>query len=88
MADWVVVSTAGTEEEASLMAGFLEAAGIVAQIESLRFHQEPVNFGPLGEVRVLVRAGDLEAARAALEGASPSSSEDEDAGPESDEGEA
>ncbi len=67
MEDWDIVETVGTEEEASLIAGFLEAEGIPANVESLLFHQEPVNFGRLGEVRVRVRGEDLERARALLE---------------------
>lgn len=67
MEDWEIVETVGTEEEASLIAGFLEAEGIPANVESLRFHQEPVNFGTLGEVRVRVRKEDLERALGLLE---------------------
>ena len=66
MADWQIVRTVGTEEEAALIAGYLEAAGIESSIESLLFHQEPVNFGRMGEVRVLVDAAALEAAERAL----------------------
>ena len=67
MEDWEIVETVGTEEEASLIAGFLEAEGIPATVESLLFHQEPVNFGTLGEVRVRVRKEDLERAVELLE---------------------
>jgi len=63
MDNWEIVETVGTEEEASLVAGFLEAEGIASQIESLLFHQEPATFGSLGEVRILVAAADLERAR-------------------------
>jgi len=66
MSDWKIVLTAGTEEEAALAAGFLEAAGIEARVESLRFHQEPVNFGKLGEVRVLVAEERAEEAERVL----------------------
>ena len=66
MADWQVVRTVGTEEEAELIAGYLEAAGIEVEVDSLLFHQEPVTFGRMGEVRVLVDAGSLAAAEAAL----------------------
>ena len=66
MPDWEIVRTVGTDEEAALIAGFLDSAGIPTQVESLLFHQEPVNFGKLGEVRVLVPAGSLDAARTAL----------------------
>ena len=67
MDGWEVVSTLGNEEEASLVAGFLESRGVRTSIESLLFHQEPVNFGRLGEVRVLVPEADAAAARALLE---------------------
>lgn len=67
MDGWEVVSTLGNEEEASLVAGFLESRGIRTSVESLLFHQEPVNFGRLGEVRVLVPEVDAETARELLE---------------------
>lgn len=51
---WEVVSTVGTDEEANILAGYLRANEVSAHVESLRFHQEPVNFGGLGEVRVRV----------------------------------
>ena len=66
MPEWTVVRTVGTEEEAALIAGYLEEAGIETEIESLLFHQEPVTFGRLGEVRVLVDTGALAAAEQAL----------------------
>jgi hypothetical protein len=62
MDGWEVVSTLGTEEEASLVAGFLESRGVRTSVESLLFHQEPVNFGGMSEVRVLVP--EAEAGRA------------------------
>lgn len=67
MDNWEIVETVGTEEEASLVAGFLEAEGIASQVESLLFHQEPATFGSLGEVRILVAAGDVERARQLIE---------------------
>ena len=63
MDNWEIVETVGTEEEASLVAGFLEAEGVASQVESLLFHQEPATFGKLGEVRILVHANDLDRAR-------------------------
>jgi hypothetical protein len=63
---WEIVETVGTEAEAALIAGFLESRGLPAQIESLLFHQEPVTFGRLGEVRVRVPAADAELARRLL----------------------
>jgi len=52
--DWQVMRSVGTEEEATIIAGFLRANDIPAQVESVRFNQEPVNFGDMSEVRVLV----------------------------------
>lgn len=57
--EWETVRVVGTEEEAALLAGFLEESGIPCEVESLLFHQEPVNFGGLGEVRVKVPADRL-----------------------------
>jgi len=67
MNDWEIVETFGTEEQAAVVAGFLEAEGIPTAIESQLFHQEPVSFGMLGRVHVRVRAEDLARARALLE---------------------
>ena len=63
---WETVRVLGTEEEAALVAGFLEESGIPSEVESLLFHQEPVNFGGLGEVRVKVPADRLDEAERVL----------------------
>jgi len=59
---WVAVATVGTEEEAALIAGFLDSEGLRAVVESRRFNQEPVNFGNLAQVEVKVPAGEAERA--------------------------
>src|SRR6478672_4134386 len=59
---WVEIATAGTDDEAELLRGFLEAEGIPGQIENVKFHMEPINFGALGEIRIYVPAGDEERA--------------------------
>ena len=51
---WVEVASTGTEDEATLIQGFLEAEGITAQIENVKFQMEPVNFGTMGDIRVYV----------------------------------
>ncbi len=66
MDNWEVVETLGTEEEATLVVGFLATHGIQASVESLFFHQEPMSFGQLGEVRVLVAAVEAERAKQLL----------------------
>ncbi len=53
---WVEIRSVPTEDEGRLLQGFLEAEGIPSQIESLKFHMEPVNFGRMGEIRVYVAA--------------------------------
>ncbi|MGA7615316.1 MAG: hypothetical protein WBX15_09050 [Thermoanaerobaculia bacterium] len=59
---WVEIASVGTGEEAKLICGFLEAEGIRAEIESVKFNMEPVNFGRMGEIRVYVPAESEEAA--------------------------
>jgi hypothetical protein len=63
---WEIVRTVGTDEEATLIAGYLEGCGVPAEVESLLFHQEPVNFGRMGEVRVRVPAERLDEAERML----------------------
>ena len=55
---WVEIASTGTEDEAKLLQGFLEAEGIPAQIEDVKFHMEPINFGAMGEIRVYVALED------------------------------
>jgi len=55
---WVEIVSPMGEEEALLLRGFLEAEGIPAHLESLKFHMEPVNVGGLSELRIYVRAED------------------------------
>lgn len=51
---WVEIASTGTEDEAALLSGFLDAAGIPAQVENVKFKMEPINFGAMGEIRVYV----------------------------------
>lgn len=55
---WVEIASTGSEDEAQLIQGFLEAAGITAQIENVKFSMEPINFGTMGDIRVYVGADD------------------------------
>lgn len=56
---WVEITSVGTQDEAELLAGFLETEGIVAQIENVKVDELPINFGMMGEIRVYVK-GDEE----------------------------
>lgn len=60
---WVEIASTGTEEEARLLQGFLEAEGIRAQIENVKFNMEPINFGTMGDIRVYVGADDEQRAQ-------------------------
>lgn len=55
---WVEIASVGTADEANLIRGFLEAEGIPAEIENVKFNVEPVNFGMMGDIRIYVGAED------------------------------
>lgn len=55
---WIEIASMGTADEANLLAGFLEAEGITAQIENVKFQMEPINFGAMGDIRVYVPSED------------------------------
>jgi hypothetical protein len=52
--EWEIVRTVGTDVEAELIVGYLRSNAIPAQVESIRFEQEPVNFGDMSQVHVRV----------------------------------
>src|SRR5213075_47139 len=53
---WVEITSVGTDDEARLLQGFLEAEGVPAQIENVKFSMEPINFGVMGDIRIYVPA--------------------------------
>ena len=55
---WVEIASTGTQDEAALLQGFLEAEGIAAQVENVKFTMEPINFGTMGDIRVYVAKED------------------------------
>jgi len=55
---WVEITSCGTHDEARLLQGFLDAEGIPAQIEDVKFEEMPINFGAMGEIRIYVGADD------------------------------
>jgi len=63
---WVEIASTGTEDEANLIKGFLDAEGITAQVEAVKFTMEPVNFGAMGEIRVYVAGEDEQRAQQLL----------------------
>ena len=60
---WVEIASAGTEDEAKIVQGFLEAEGIRAQVEVVNFSMEPVNFGMMGDIRIYVQGPDEQRAQ-------------------------
>jgi hypothetical protein len=64
--DWEVVKIVGTEEEASIVVGFLESSGIEAEAESLAASEFPIEFGDLAQVRIRVPAEQAREAKALL----------------------
>lgn len=67
MDDWEIVRAVTTEEEAVIVAGFLRANGIPAEVESLAISELPVTLGnDMGEVRILVPADRLSEAMTLL----------------------
>src|SRR5687767_3261265 len=63
---WIEIASTGSEDEATLLRGFLEAEGIPAQIENVKFRMEPINFGTMGDIRIYVSSEDEQRAQAML----------------------
>jgi DNA repair exonuclease SbcCD nuclease subunit len=65
--EWGIARIVESNEEAVVVAGFLNSNGIPAEVESLHVEELPVNVGGLGEVRVRVPADRLNDALSLLE---------------------
>ena len=65
-AAWVEIASTGADDRARIIKGFLEAEGIPAQIENVKFSMEPINFGTMGDIRIYVGAEDEARAQALL----------------------
>ncbi|HXO19509.1 MAG TPA: hypothetical protein VOA87_06245 [Thermoanaerobaculia bacterium] len=63
---WEVIRTVGTEEEASVVVGFLNSSDIPAAAESLHIRELPVDFGQMSQVRIRVPVERAEEAKALL----------------------
>lgn len=63
---WVEIASTGSEDEANLIKGFLDAAGVPAQVENVKFSMEPINFGTMGDIRVYVGSEDEQRAQQML----------------------
>lgn len=65
---WRTCYSTPIEVQAHLVKGYLEQFGVPCVLESLRFGMEPLTFGALGEVRVLVREDWVQVAEGLLRG--------------------
>jgi hypothetical protein len=64
--EWTELLITDNEIEAEMIKDLLESGGIPVVIRSSKVRPYPVSIGKMGEVKVLVRKTDLEAAKAAL----------------------
>lgn len=63
---WEIVKVVGSEEEATVVVGFLNNCGIPAEVESLHSSEFPTEVGALSNVRVRVPAERAQEAGALL----------------------
>jgi hypothetical protein len=64
--EWEIVKIVGTEEEATIVVGFLQSSGIESEVESRRASEFPTDIGDLANVNIRVPAERAEEARALL----------------------
>lgn len=64
--EWVEILLTYDQIEAEIVKDLLESGGIPVVIRSAKVSPYPVNVGKIGEVKVLVREKDREAAEAVL----------------------
>lgn len=64
--EWVVLLVTNDEIEAEMIKDLLESGGIPVVIRSGKVRPYPVSIGKMGEVKLLVRSADHEAAEAVI----------------------
>ena len=64
--EWTELLITSDELEAEMIKDLLESGGIPVVIRSSKVRPYPVSIGKMGEIKLLVRKVDLEAAEAAL----------------------
>jgi hypothetical protein len=64
--EWEIVKIVGTEEEATVVVGFLRSSGIDAEAESLHASEFPTDLGDLANVNIRVPPDRAEEAKALL----------------------
>ena len=63
MAEWSELLVTYDEIEAEMIKDLLESGGIPVVIKSSKVTPYPVNIGKMGEIKILVREEDIEAAK-------------------------
>ena len=66
MSEWSELLVTYDEIEAEMIKDLLESGGIPVKIRSSKVTPYPVNIGKMGEIRILVKEDDLEAAKAVI----------------------
>jgi len=66
VAEWTELLVTYDEIEAEMIKDLLESGGIPVKIRSSKVTPYPVNIGKMGEIRILVKEDDLEAAKAVI----------------------
>lgn len=66
--EWVEVFVTYDAIEAEMIKDLLESGGIPVVLKSSKVNPYPVNIGKIGEVKVLVREGNKEAAEQVIKG--------------------
>ncbi len=66
--EWVEVFVTYDAIEAEMIKELLESGGIPVVLKSSKVTPYPVNIGNIGEVKLLVREGDREAAEQVIKG--------------------
>jgi flagellar basal body L-ring protein FlgH len=64
--EWEIIKIVGTNEEATIVVGFLQSSGIEAEAESLHASEFPADIGDLATVNIRVPAERAEEAKALL----------------------
>ncbi len=64
--EWEIVKIVSTEEEATVVVGFLRSSGIDSEAESLHSSELPADVGDLANVNIRVPPEQAEEARALL----------------------
>ncbi|RJR15587.1 MAG: DUF2007 domain-containing protein [Nitrospiraceae bacterium] len=63
MNEWTEVLFTYDEVEAEIVKDLLESEGIQVVVQSLKISPYPVSIGRMGEMRLMVRNGDIEKAK-------------------------